>query len=124
MGVINAVRDMLSDERERATYDRARTRFLSGWTPGTLRASSLAESPPWVRPHDASPAGMEDLRRWRSLPAAVERTLRALVSAFRTALGVFGPTFCSSCGATANPEYLYCATCGARLRRAGRLSFS
>ncbi len=122
MGVINAVRDMLSDERERAAYDRARARFISGWTPGSVRASSTAGSPPWVRPHDPS-AGMEDQWGWRSLPAAVERTLRALVAAFRAALGVFGPTFCSSCGASASPEYLYCATCGSRLRRAGRLSF-
>src|SRR5918999_3234288 len=45
MGVINAVRDMLLDDRERAAYDRARTRFLTGWTPGTARASEVATAP-------------------------------------------------------------------------------
>ena len=39
MGVINAVREMLVDECERAAYDRARSRFLTGWTPGTARAT-------------------------------------------------------------------------------------
>ncbi len=117
MGVVNAVRDMLTDERERAAYDRARSRYLGGWTPGTARASQLAGLP-------LGATGADDLPRgWRSLPAAVERTLRALVAAFRAALGQFGPTFCSSCGATAEPQYLYCAACGARLRRVGRLSF-
>lgn len=121
MGVINAVRDMLLDERERAAYDRARIRFLSGWTPGTARASHLASAPLGVNVDDAD---RERVRGWRSLPAAVERTLRALVTVFRAALGQFGPTFCSNCGATADAEYLYCAACGVRLRRAGRLSFS
>ncbi len=123
MGVINAVRDMLNDERERAAYDRARSRFLGGWAPVSVRASSVAGSPPWAGVPAGSPREADDLRGWRSLPAAVERTLRALVAAFRMAIGVFGPTFCSSCGASADPEHLYCATCGARLRRAGRLSF-
>ena len=121
MGVINAVRAMLTDDRERAAYDRARARFLSGWTPGTARASHVATAPLWV---SADAAGRADeVRGWRSLPAAVERTLRALLAAFRAALGQFGPTFCSNCGASADAEYLYCAVCGARLRRAGRLSF-
>ena len=122
MGVINVVRAMLIDERERAAYDRARSRFLDGWTPGTARAAHVATSPLWA----ASPAGSHtetSAPRWRSLPAAVERTLRALVAAFRTALGQFSPTFCTNCGATAGAEYLYCAVCGVRLRRAGRLSF-
>ena len=124
MGVINAVREMLTDARERAAYDRARSRFLSGWTPGTARASHLAGSRPWVIPDAAGRQASDDgLLGWLSLPAAVERTLRALVAAFRAALGQFGPTFCSNCGANADPEYLYCASCGARLRRVGRLSF-
>jgi DnaJ domain len=122
MGVINAVRDMLIDERERAAYDRARSRFLSGWTPGTARAAHLASSPPWVA-NPEGPLTDAPMRRWRSLPSVVERTLRALVAAFRTALGQFSPTFCTNCGATAGAQYLYCAVCGVRLRRAGRLSF-
>jgi curved DNA-binding protein CbpA len=122
MGVINAVRDMLLDDYERAAYDRARTRFLSGWTPGTTRASHLATAP--FGAHEDDGDRNERIRGWRSLPAVVQRTLRALVSAFRAALGQFGPTFCTNCGATADAEYLYCAVCGVRLRRAGRLSFS
>ena len=121
MGVINAVREMLVDDCERAAYDRARSRFLTGWTPGTARASHLAGAPLRVGPENAD-AGPR-VRGWLSLPAVVERTLRALVTAFRAALGQFEPTFCSNCGATADAEYLYCGVCGVRLRRAGRLSF-
>ncbi len=122
MGVINAVRDMLVDDRERAAYDRARSRFLSGWTPGTARATQVATAPLSA---GAEPSDLGERERgWRSLPAVVERTLRALVAAFRAVLGQFGPTFCTNCGASAGAEYLYCAVCGIRLRRAGRLTFN
>jgi curved DNA-binding protein CbpA len=121
MGVINAVRDMLVDDRERAAYDRARSRFLSGWTPGTARAAEVASAPLSAAAGKAERG--DEVRGWRSLPAVVERTLRALVAAFRAVLGQFGPTFCPNCGATADAEYLYCAGCGVRLRRAGRLTF-
>jgi hypothetical protein len=121
MGIINAVRDMLVDDRERAAYDRARSRFLSGWTPGTAQAARVASAPPSAAVVEADRG--EEVGLWRSLPAVVERTLRALMAAFRAVLGQFGPTFCSNCGASADAEYLYCAGCGVRLRRAGRLTF-
>lgn len=113
MGVVNAVRDMLTDPLERATYDRARTRFLSGWTPGAISASRRAsESPPGTEPR---------LLLGRRLPDAVERTLRALVAAFRAAMGQLWATRCPTCSDFVEAEYLYCGSCGARLRRVLRL---
>ncbi|HEX2194024.1 MAG TPA: DnaJ domain-containing protein [Candidatus Limnocylindria bacterium] len=120
MGVINAVRDLLTTPHERAAYDRARTRFLSGRTPGTAGAARSAGSPRYT----AASAPILRLRRYSSVPAAVERTLRALVTAFRTALSQFGLSDCPNCGGMAAPEYLFCASCGSRLRRVRRLSFS
>lgn len=114
MGVVNAVRDMLTNPAERAAYDRARRRFLTGWTPGTSTARQAAAAP-------IGPDGVPGRRR--RLPAVVERTLRALVAAFRTALGMLGPTYCPTCGSIAEAEYLFCGDCGARLRRVRRLSF-
>jgi len=114
MGVVNAVRDMLSNPMERAAYDRARSRFLAGWTPGASTARREASAPPVPD----EPTGWR-----RRLPAVVERTLRALVAAFRAALGTLGPTYCPTCGSVAAAEYLFCADCGTRLRRVRRLSF-
>ena len=118
MGVVNAVRDMLTDPDERAAYDRARSRFLSGWTPGVADATRVAR-------HGPTPANggrSEVQRRWPALPSMVERTLQALLAAFRAALGAFAPTYCATCGAIAQPQFLFCGACGARLRRARRLS--
>jgi curved DNA-binding protein CbpA len=113
MGVVNAVRDMLVDPAERAAYDRARSRFLTGWTPGASTARQAAAAP--IEP-DAAPG-------WRRrLPAVVERTLRALVTAFRAAMGIFGPSYCPTCGKLTDASYLFCADCGTRLRRVRRLS--
>jgi curved DNA-binding protein CbpA len=117
MGVINAVRDMLTNPWERAAYDRARARFLSGWTPGPRAAARQATAP--LVPREPAPAE----GGWWRLPEIVERTLRALVAAFRAALGTFGPTYCPVCSAIAEPEYLFCASCGSRLGRVRRLSF-
>ncbi len=123
MGVVNAVRNMLTDPAERAAYDRARSRFLSGWTPGARVAQRRAVAPPGVdavtEEGDGARAGW--FRR-RGLPAVVERTLRALVAAFRAALGMLGPTYCPTCGSLAEASYLFCGECGTRLRRVPRLS--
>lgn len=110
MRVVNAVREMLTDPRERAAYDRARDRFLRGWTPGASRAV-VAAAP------TTSGAGWLDGR----LPAVVERTLRALIAAFRAALGELWMTRCPSCGELVEAEFLFCAFCGSRVRRARRL---
>jgi curved DNA-binding protein CbpA len=108
MRVVNAVREMLTDPRERAAYDRARDRFLRGWTPGASRAAVTAA------PVTAS---------WLDgrLPAVVQRTLRALIAAFRAALGEMWMTRCPSCGELVEAEFLFCAHCGARVRRVRRL---
>jgi curved DNA-binding protein CbpA len=108
MRVVNAVREMLTDPRERAAYDRARDRFLRGWTPGASRAAVTA-----------APAAASWLDG--RLPAAVERTLRALIAAFRAALGELWMTRCPSCGELVEAEFLFCAHCGARVRRVRRL---
>lgn len=108
MRVVNAVREMLTDPRERAAYDRARDRFLRGWTPGVSRAAVTA-----------APAAASWLDG--RLPAAVERTLRALIAAFRAALGELWMTRCPSCSELVEAEFLFCAHCGARVRRVRRL---
>lgn len=122
MGVVNAVRDMLTNPVERAAYDRARTRFLAGWTPGARMAQQQAAAPPGT---DAN-GGEAEVRHgsWlrRGLPAVVERTLRALVAAFRAALGPLGPTYCPTCGVLAEASFLFCSHCGTRLRRVPRLT--
>jgi curved DNA-binding protein CbpA len=123
MGVVNAVRDMLTDPAERAAYDRARSRFLTGWTPGVRHAQRRAVAPPAeaVATEDDDGGRSGWLRR-RALPAVVERTLRALVAAFRAALGMLGPSYCPTCGALADASHLFCGDCGTRLRRVRRLS--
>jgi curved DNA-binding protein CbpA len=113
MRVVNAVRELLTDPRERAAYDRARARYLEGWTPGAAIATNRAAAP-------AVLAGPGWLAR-RRLPEVVERTLRALVAAFRAALGDLWTTRCPDCSARVEPEFLFCASCGARVRRVRRL---
>jgi curved DNA-binding protein CbpA len=113
MRVVNAVREMLTDPRERAAYDRARERYLTGWTPGATVAADRVAAP-------AVLAGPGWLARSR-LPEVVERTLRALVAAFRAALGDLWVTRCPACGEVVEPEFLFCASCGTRVRRARRL---
>jgi curved DNA-binding protein CbpA len=110
MRVVNAVRQMLTDPHERAAYDRARARFLRGWTPGAAAAVRRAEPEPVNS-------------RWLNgrLPDLVERTLRALVAAFRTALGELWMTRCPACDQLVEAEFLFCANCGARVRRFRRL---
>jgi hypothetical protein len=112
MRVVNAVRELLTDPRERAAYDRARARFLHGWTPGAARAKSRAALP--------ASAGTGWLAG-RRLPEVVERTLRALIAAFRAALGELWMTRCPSCDQLVEAEFLYCANCGTRVRRVRRL---
>ena len=110
MRVVNAVRELLTDPHERAAYDRARDRFLRGWAPGATAAVRRAEP-------EASDA------RWLNgrLPDLVERTLRALVAAFRTALGELWMTRCPACDQLVEAEFLFCASCGTRVRRFRRL---
>ena len=110
MRVINAVRELLTDPRERAAYDRARDRYLRGWTPGASRAAAAAAPAP-------AAASWLDGR----LPAVVERTLRDLIAAFRAALGELWMTRCPSCGELVEAEFLFCPSCGTRVRRARRL---
>ena len=110
MRVVNAVREMLTDPHERAAYDRARARFLQGWAPGATIAARRVEPEP-------QPAGWLRGR----LPEVVERTLRALVAAFREALGQLWMTRCPACDELVEAEFLFCAHCGARVRRLRRL---
>jgi curved DNA-binding protein CbpA len=112
MRVVNAVREMLTDPRERAAYDRARARYLGGWAPGATTAAIRLSDPPLTGP------GWLAQRR---LPEVVERTLRALIAAFRQALGELWMTRCPSCGQPVEPEFLFCAGCGTRVRRVRRL---
>lgn len=116
MRVVNAVREMLTDPRERAAYDRARTRYLTGWGSASTAAATARATP------EATPALRG--RGWLSrghLPEIVERTLRSLVAAFRSALGELWLTRCPSCSALVEPEFLFCASCGTRVRRVRRL---
>ena len=113
MRVVNAVREMLTDPGERAAYDRARERYLGGWTPGAAGASTRAAAPAMIE-------GPGWLTRTR-LPDVVERTLRALIAAFRTALGELWLTRCPACSELVEAEFLFCAHCGARVRRVRRL---
>jgi len=110
MRVVNAVRQMLTDARERAAYDRARSRFLQGWTPGAATAVRRAA------PEPASAGWLKG-----RLPEVVERTLRALIAAFREALGQLWTTRCPACDELVEAEFLYCASCGTRVRRVRRL---
>jgi curved DNA-binding protein CbpA len=112
MQVVNAVRELLTDPRERAAYDRARDRFLRGWTPGAANAVTVAA--PTEPPASAWLGG-------RRLPEVVERTLRAIVAAFRAALGELWMTRCPACSELVEPEFLYCSRCGTRVRRVRRL---
>ena len=111
--VVNAVREMLTDPQERAAYDRARERYLTGWTPGAKVAADRVAAPPVL-------AGAGWLAR-RRLPEVVERTLRALVAAFRAALGDLWTTRCPVCGQPVEPEFGFCSHCGSRVRRVRRL---
>jgi hypothetical protein len=110
---VNAVREMLTDPRERAAYDRARERYLTGWTPGPTVAAERVAAPAVI-------VGPGWLARSR-LPEVVERTLRALVAAFRAALGDLWVTRCPACSQVVEPEFMFCAHCGTQVRRARRL---
>jgi hypothetical protein len=115
MQVVNAVRDLLTDPPARAAYDRARYRFL---------ATRAAPRPPvpvvqafTLTPGRAAVVVNGSLRA-RDI---VERTLRALVDAFRAVVAEFGPRRCPGCRELVEADYLFCATCGSPLRRAARL---
>jgi curved DNA-binding protein CbpA len=134
MQVINAVRDLLTNPAQRAAYDRSRYRFLftersrvsrritaPGASAPTRARTSLVATPWETRPSVPGTAHWVRLSA-ASAQALAERTLRALVEAFRAAAAtVLGPRRCPTCHEVVEVEYVFCAACGSPLKRAARL---
>ena len=149
MQIVNAVRSLVSDPRTRAAYDGARRRFLyygeRSWSP----ARRAAATPTWVArnltPHPAAVqvtpfeirtpwmgllhrragrlAHFESLTPWIGLlHRRARRAALAVVAAVRSALSVFGPARCPSCGEQVERSDRYCMWCGAWVGRTEQLS--
>ena len=139
MQVINAVRDLLNNPAQRAAYDRSRYRFLftqrsrvSRRITAPAAATPTPPTPSRPRPSEAATPWepkptLPGTARWvrgsaASAHALAERTLRALVEAFRVAAAtVLGPRRCPTCHEVVEAEYVFCAACGSPLKRAARL---
>ena len=149
MQIVNAVRNLVSDPRARAAYDGARRRFLyygeRSWSP----ARRAAATPTWVArnltPHPAAVqvtpfeirtpwmgllhrragrlAQFESLTPWIGLlHRRARRAALAVVAAVRSALSVFGPARCPSCGEQVERSDRYCMWCGTWVGRTEQLS--
>jgi curved DNA-binding protein CbpA len=112
MQVVNAVRSLLFDPQARATYDRARHRYLAeDATWSARRVTRLV----------AQPAVPRSVRRVAPTPrlevgAVVAQAGQVLMAALRALLDAFRPR-CGVCWALADFDHRYCAACGAPLGR-------
>jgi curved DNA-binding protein CbpA len=112
MQVVNAVRSLLIDPYARATYDRARHRFLD---------ENAARSARRVTRLVARPAVPRFVRSAASVPmpqigvgSLIAMTGQAVMAALRALLDAFRPR-CAVCWALADFDHRYCAACGAPL---------
>ena len=111
MQVVNAVRNLLIDPQARATYDRARHRFLAEHAArADRRVTRLVASPEVPRRAAADSAAVPQL----GVGSVLALTGQALMAALRALLDAFRPR-CRVCWAVADFEHRYCAACGAPL---------
>jgi curved DNA-binding protein CbpA len=112
MQVVNAVRSLLIDPGARATYDRARGRFLAEHAARSeRRVTRLVARPAVPRPVTASsPAAGPQL----GVGSVLALTGQMLMAALRGLLDAFRPR-CAVCWALADFDHRYCAACGAPL---------
>lgn len=105
MQVVNAIRRMLSDPRQRAVYDAGRRRYLAEH----YERQVLREDLP--TPTDRRPVG----------PGWLADTLGArLRRAWNEATTTSEPGACPACSAAIEPEYRFCGSCGNRLLASSR----
>jgi len=112
MQVVNAVRSLLIDPEARATYDRARHRFLAEEAARSARrVTRLVTQPAVPRPVAAGSPGssLQD-----AVGSMLALTGQALMAALRALLDAFRPR-CAVCWALADFDHRYCASCGAPL---------
>ena len=111
MQVVNAVRDLLIDPQTRATYDRARHRFLDQQAARSQRRVTRLVAKPAV-PRRAFPdtSALPDL----GVGTLLALTGQALLAALRALLDAFRPR-CRVCWALADFDHRFCASCGAPL---------
>ena len=100
MQVVNAIRGMLTDPRQRAAYDGARRRWLAEHHEGQRNGYQLSREthrqpvgPGWVV--DSLAARLRRAWHVRSVPPP--------------------PGQCPACAAVVEPDYRFCGACGNRL---------
>jgi len=112
MQVVNAVRSLLIDPQARATYDRARHRFLAEEAARATRRVTRLVTQPAVPRRFAATSPSPGLQV--AIGSALALTGQALMAALRALLDAFRPR-CSVCWALADFDHHYCASCGAPL---------
>jgi curved DNA-binding protein CbpA len=111
MQVVNAVRDLLIDPQSRATYDRARHRFLDEHAARSgRRVTGLVARPAVPRRPAADSSAVPQL----GVGSLLALTGQALLAALRALLDAFRPR-CRVCWALADFDHRFCASCGAPL---------
>jgi curved DNA-binding protein CbpA len=112
MQVVNAVRQVMSDPRARAIYDRERYRFHA------QRSVRPAASSPRREPPRAGAAvplrAVAPVARGEGR-SAVERYVTALFAGARAILQNLAPARCKGCRTVISGEDAYCAACGTPL---------
>jgi curved DNA-binding protein CbpA len=112
MQVINAVRNLLIDPQARATYDRARHRFLAEHAARAERRASrpvARSAAPRPAVADSSASGPH-----LGVGSVLAQTGQAVLAALRALLDAFRPR-CGVCWALADFDHRFCAACGAPL---------
>jgi curved DNA-binding protein CbpA len=108
MQVVNAVRQVMSDPRARAIYDRERYRFHARRArPAPPRAGASVPLQVVV------PAARAEGR------SAIERYVRGLVAGARAVLESLAPARCRGCRTVISGDDAYCAACGTPLLTGG-----
>ena len=116
MQVVNAVRQLLTDPRARAEYDRERRRWLE--LEEARRRARVASLPGLRVGSDGVPRPAVD---WTPVPVArppVHRftiQARAVWAGVRAALVELGPPRCGTCSAVIERGDAFCTLCGTRL---------
>jgi curved DNA-binding protein CbpA len=111
MQVVNAVRSLLIDPYARATYDRARDRFLADQAARSRRRVTRLVAHPAVPLHTRTTLTVQIPE---TVSSVIALTGQALLAALRAILDAFRPR-CSVCWALADFDHRYCAACGAPL---------